>query len=104
LSSGNNSWDQLAIIQAELLEGFLEAIFEGDWTAVTAPTSRPMKLARIAADSTSPCEVFIRDSFSQKKRAALKKTRDSPRRNWGSERYQNDGWAKQYFERFTYRH
>jgi hypothetical protein len=91
LSSGNNSWDQPATIQAELLEGFLEAIFEGDWTTVAAPTSRPMKLARIAVNSTVPCRVFIRDSFSQKERTALKKTRDSPRRNWGSDRYQNDG-------------
>lgn len=65
LSSGNSNLVQLATIHAGLLEeGFLNAIFEGDWKTVAAPTSRPMKPARVAADSTVPCGVFIRDSYS----------------------------------------
>ena len=75
LQSGKNNLVQLASIHAGLMEeGFLKAIFEGYWTTAAAPTSKPMKPARIAADSTIPCGVFIRDSYSQKERGTLKKT------------------------------
>jgi hypothetical protein len=53
LQSGNNNLIQLASIHFRLLdEGFLRAMFEGDWTTAAAPTTKPMKPARIAADST----------------------------------------------------
>lgn len=72
LRSGNNDLIQQAVTQAGMSEAsFLEAIFEGDSTTAAAPTAKPIKPARVAADSTVPCGIFIRDSYLPFPRTAV---------------------------------
>ena len=79
LRNGNNDLITLAEEWCNMSEeGFLLAIFEGDWNTAVGPTSKPAKGERIASDSGIPCGIFTRDCYNKAERKKMEITGKSP--------------------------
>ena len=79
LRNGNNDLIALAEEWCNMTEeGFLLAIFEGDWNTAVGPTSKSAKGERIASDSGIPCGIFTRDCYNKAERKKMEITGKSP--------------------------